>query len=170
MKQKDYKSTKGTYYLPAVYLVDAKQNNKQYVSVNKPKSYVRINSNIHSKVNTYIPSQETHKEVELTEMDKYPIVKAIKPLDLKVGDIYRTKNMSFTVISVNENNLELKLEGKGKKTIITNEFSVTDFTALYYHLGEENWTITSTKKKLLIIGGGIVATVGLIVLIKKVIK
>ncbi|MBP5369779.1 MAG: hypothetical protein J6Z01_15150 [Bacteroidales bacterium] len=175
MKIAKYKSAKSTYNLPAVYLIDktGSSDKTQYFSVNKPQKY-----GMTYKVRGYIPAEETSKTVELNELDKVPIIKELKPLSLKVGDVYEAqvannKKMKFTVVSVNDdtNELQLKVEAQGKNTTVTNEWSITDFTALYYQLGEENFTITrkaeTNNKKYLVIGGIALAAIGLIVLIKK---
>ena len=170
MKIAKYKSAKSTYNLPSVYFVD---NNNQYISVNKPQK-----QGMTYKVSVYIPAEETTKTVELNELDKVPIIKELKPLSLKVGDVYEAqvannKKMKFTVVSVNDdtNELQLKVEAQGKNTTVTNEWSITDFTALYYQLGESNFTISrkadKNNKKTFLIVGGIVAAIGLFVLIKK---
>ena len=172
MKIAKYKSAKSTYNLPAVYLIDktGSSDKTQYFSVNKPQKY-----GMTYKVRGYIPAEDTTKTVELNELDKVPILRELKPLSLKVGDVYEANKMKFTVVAVNEdtNELQLKLEAQGKNTTVTNQWSITDFTALYYQLGEDNFTITrkadspKNNTKTILIVGGIVAAIGLIVLIKK---
>jgi len=159
MKTTKYKTKQRTYNLPAVYFT-----NHGYISVNK------LNGN---KIRSYIPEQETSKTINICELDKVNIIRTEKPLDLNVGDIYtitspqKNGKMQFTVVSVNENDLQLKILKDGK-TDVTGEFSVVDFSAFIKTLEEtgrfivvmehKGNTTTNTKK---IIIGGIVLAVGL---------
>lgn len=160
MNTKEYKVGGKNYKLPAVY-----NTNNGYVSVTK------VNGN---NIRVYIPTEETTKIVGIEAIDKANIISTEQPLDLKNGDVYtitspqKNGKLQFTVVSVNENDLQLKIL-KGGKTYVSGEFSVVDFSALIKTLEQtDGFNVVSERKsnttsgniKKWIIGGIVLLAVG----------
>ena len=160
MNTKEYKVGGKIYKLPAVYYT-----NNGYVSVTK------VNGN---NIRVYIPTEETTKIVGIEAIDKANIIRTEQPLDLKNGDVYtitspqKNGKLQFTVVSVNENDLQLKVLRNGK-TDVTGEFSVVDFSAFIKMLEQtDGFNVVSERKinttsgniKKWIIGGIVLLVAG----------
>jgi hypothetical protein len=157
-----------TYDLPAV----AYTSEGEYIAITN----IPVKGKEVAKV--YNPNRDTHKNITADELNNISILRYEKPLDLKVNDCYSFNSgkraMKFTVVSVNDNDLQLKCEGTGKNTIVTSEFNVVEFSAFIKNLEQQGIPIASGRnssnsntKKYLIIGGIVLAIATAIVVSKK---